>query len=185
MPYSNKQMLRDANGDLIPQYWDVVEQEFKPLTGSDGANDVRLTGSKVEEDILIERSIISQSTENVVDIPEGVKGAIFHARVRSLTGDFNNGQGISAEVHLAKRYPSGGHFFILGMDTDYKSSNTSFHTLIFQQSLSFDDAYTHLSNSELKGSSLTLNLFELCRFRLRLTGQNIEADVEAVVKWVF
>jgi|SRR5690625_77490 len=48
MPYSNKQMLRDANGDLIPQYWDVVEQEFKPLTGRDGANDVRLTGSIVE-----------------------------------------------------------------------------------------------------------------------------------------
>src|SRR5690625_3067980 len=48
MPYSNKQMLRDANGDLIPQYWDVVEQEFKPLTGQNGANDVRLTGSIVE-----------------------------------------------------------------------------------------------------------------------------------------
>src|SRR5690606_19650946 len=48
MPYRNKQMLRDANGDLIPQYWDVVEQEFKPLTGSGGANDVRLTGRKVE-----------------------------------------------------------------------------------------------------------------------------------------
>src|SRR5690625_625682 len=49
MPYRNKQMLRDANGDLLPQYWDVVEQEFKPLTGSDGANDIRLTGSIVEE----------------------------------------------------------------------------------------------------------------------------------------
>lgn len=45
---SDKQMLRDANGDLIPQYWDVVEQDFKPLTGQGGANDVRLTGSKVE-----------------------------------------------------------------------------------------------------------------------------------------
>lgn len=48
MPWTQKQMLRDANGDLIPQYWDVVEQEFKPLTGRDGANDVRLTGSYVE-----------------------------------------------------------------------------------------------------------------------------------------
>lgn len=51
MPYSNKQMLRDANGDLIPQYWDVVEQEFKPLTGRDGANDVRITGSIVEREV--------------------------------------------------------------------------------------------------------------------------------------
>lgn len=48
MPWTQKQMLRDANGDLIPQYWDVVEQEFKPLTGRDGANDVRVTGSREE-----------------------------------------------------------------------------------------------------------------------------------------
>src|SRR5699024_11189312 len=42
---SDKQMLRDANGDLIPQYWDVVAGDFKPLTGSDGAQDTKLTGS--------------------------------------------------------------------------------------------------------------------------------------------
>ena len=53
MPWTQKQMLRDANGDLIPQYWDVVEQTFKPLTGSNGANDVRLTGSNVEEGLLV------------------------------------------------------------------------------------------------------------------------------------
>ena len=47
MPWTQKQMLRDANGDLIPQYWDVAEQEFKPLTGSDGANDVRVAGGYV------------------------------------------------------------------------------------------------------------------------------------------
>ena len=63
MPWTQKQMLRDANGDLIPQYWDVVEQEFKPLTGSDGANDVRLTGSIVE---LIEHRIVeSRNTNNL------------------------------------------------------------------------------------------------------------------------
>src|SRR5690606_28090063 len=48
MPWTQKQMLRDANGDLIPQYWDVAEQDFKPLTGQGGANDVRVTGSYVE-----------------------------------------------------------------------------------------------------------------------------------------
>ncbi len=40
---SDKQMLRDANGDLIPQYWDIVEGNFKALTGQDGAQDTRLT----------------------------------------------------------------------------------------------------------------------------------------------
>lgn len=60
MPYSNKQMLRDANGDLIPQYWDVAEQEFKPLTGRDGANDVRLTGSNTElsKGVKVEKKLI-------------------------------------------------------------------------------------------------------------------------------
>ena len=58
MPWTQKQMLRDANGDLIPQYWDVVEQEFKPLTGRDGANDVRLTGSNVVDDfVIIQRNL--------------------------------------------------------------------------------------------------------------------------------
>ena len=50
MPWTKKQMLRDANGDLIPQYWDITAGEFKPLTGQDGAQDTRLTGSiEVEE----------------------------------------------------------------------------------------------------------------------------------------
>ncbi len=49
---SDKQMLRDANGDLIPQYWDVVAGNFKPLTGSDGAQDTRLTGSIVEHTLV-------------------------------------------------------------------------------------------------------------------------------------
>src|SRR5690554_6757265 len=59
MPWTQKQMLRDANGDLIPQYWDVVEQEFKPLTGSDGANDVRLTGRNVEKIIMADSVAIT------------------------------------------------------------------------------------------------------------------------------
>src|SRR5690625_4056064 len=48
--HEDKQMLRDANGDLIPQYWDIQDEEFKPLTGQDGAQDTRLTGSNAEEE---------------------------------------------------------------------------------------------------------------------------------------
>lgn len=62
MPWTQKKMLRDANGDLIPQYWDVVEQEFKPLTGSDGANDVRLTGSNTEYIFLRQVELTAGST---------------------------------------------------------------------------------------------------------------------------
>lgn len=59
---SDKQMLRDANGDLIPQYWDVVAGDFKPLTGSDGAQDTRLTGSNVEELYLIESLALTDTS---------------------------------------------------------------------------------------------------------------------------
>ena len=67
MPWTQKQMLRDANGDLIPQYWDVVEQEFKPLTGRDGANDVRLTGSNVEEGIAVKDEIVKDLLEKIIE----------------------------------------------------------------------------------------------------------------------
>lgn len=40
MPYNTKSMLRDVNGDLIPQYYDPVADEFKPM-----GKDVTLTGS--------------------------------------------------------------------------------------------------------------------------------------------
>src|SRR5690625_4798356 len=73
MPYSNKQMLRDANGDLIPQYWDVVEQDFKPLTGQGGANDVRLTGSIKEEIVSDLFDDIPAGTRHFayIDVPNG------------------------------------------------------------------------------------------------------------------
>lgn len=70
MPWTQKQMLRDANGDLIPQYWDVVEQEFKPLTGSDGANDVRVTESIV---VLASRFIdVTVSAGSSIDLLSGI-----------------------------------------------------------------------------------------------------------------
>lgn len=40
--HEDKQMLRDANGDLIPQYWDITVAEFKPLTGLGGAQKVEV-----------------------------------------------------------------------------------------------------------------------------------------------
>lgn len=87
MPWTQKQMLRDANGDLIPQYWDVVEQEFKPLTGSDGANDVRLTGSNVEKiNITQEVGIIPAGGNKRINInvPQRTKSISLY--IRALAG---------------------------------------------------------------------------------------------------
>ena len=82
MPYRNKQMLRDANGDLIPQYWDVAEQEFKPLTGSDGANDVRLTGSNVE--VLLSGEVQNDWRFSTIYIGETYKTASGASELRGV-----------------------------------------------------------------------------------------------------
>ena|SRR5690554_1305386 len=91
MPWTQKQMLRDANGDLIPQYWDVVEQEFKPLTGSDGANDVRLTGSTVEELIMDGVEIAPKSTSEILDLNNKGESNFrgFYFAVRSDTSNYS------------------------------------------------------------------------------------------------
>lgn len=84
MPYRNKQMLRDANGDLIPQYWDITAGEFKPLTGQDGAQDTRLTGSIVEDYTLINQQddiIITAGSQLVLD-PIKFKGSEFGFNLR-------------------------------------------------------------------------------------------------------
>src|SRR5690625_4973114 len=97
MPYSNKQMLRDANGDLIPQYWDVVEQDFKPLTGQGGANDVRLTGSKVDYQNLFERKIRTETEDVFTIVPDDAIGAIIQLSIHGITGNVSRG-GLSLRV---------------------------------------------------------------------------------------
>lgn len=96
MPWTQKQMLRDANGDLIPQYWDVAEQEFKPLTGSDGANDVRVTGRNVEK--VFSRQIITTNQFTEVYKPIYAKGVVIIAKVFGATGTFTEGQGAGLRV---------------------------------------------------------------------------------------
>ena len=53
MAYNERKMLEDVNGDLIPQYYDPVDDEFKPLTND--PRDVRLTGSIVEDGLPVKQ----------------------------------------------------------------------------------------------------------------------------------
>src|SRR5690625_726459 len=53
MAYNERKMLEDVNGDLIPQYYDPVDDEFKPLTND--PRDVRLTGSNVEDGLSVKQ----------------------------------------------------------------------------------------------------------------------------------
>ena len=108
MPWTQKQMLRDANGDLIPQYWDVVEQEFKPLTGSDGANDVRLTGINTEYVFLEFVELTAGSTVYTeaqdyngsrLGVNVRFNDAIKH-RVRGFLQSKQTGRGVGGSVNI-------------------------------------------------------------------------------------
>lgn len=126
MPWTQKQMLRDANGDLIPQYWDVVEQEFKPLTGRDGANDVRLTGSYIVngfEDILPKIGTIAPGTSAIVEVDLLSYG--FPINSITLIGRNDSGEPIEIRVRNMYLLPSGGWSSTAAIeDVFFPSSNS-------------------------------------------------------------
>lgn len=123
MTYSNKQMLRDANGDLIPQYWDITAQNFKPLTGQDGAQDTRLIGSNVEyrkiETILPRQVRTARFNNATFTQPNWANSAVFYLTVYGITGTFIENEGIKLEILLfgtdSARY--------YGVEHEYTTSN--------------------------------------------------------------
>lgn len=48
MAYNDVEILRDKNGNPIPQYYNVATGQFEPLTGENGATHTQLTGSYVQ-----------------------------------------------------------------------------------------------------------------------------------------
>lgn len=48
MSYQDAEILRDKNGNPIPQYFNVATGKFEPITGQNGSQNTQLTGSKVE-----------------------------------------------------------------------------------------------------------------------------------------
>jgi len=73
MSYNERKMLEDVNGDLIPQYYDPVDDEFKPLTND--PRDVRLTGSNVEQ--LATKGCESVSISRTGTLDLGVYETVF------------------------------------------------------------------------------------------------------------
>lgn len=95
MPYKNAEILRDKNGNPIPQYYNVATGQFEPLTGENGATHTQLTGSKVEYEEFFERRIRT-ANESVWNrrVPDGVTGLIYILRVFGVTGTFAQNEGV-------------------------------------------------------------------------------------------
>lgn len=72
MPYYEKKILRDAQNIPIPQYWDPVADEFKPMT-----KEVVLSGSCLREQLTD-----ADAVANVLTFSENITAIeIFHESV--------------------------------------------------------------------------------------------------------
>lgn len=78
MPYSNAELLRDKNGNPIPQYFNVATGKFEPITGDNGAQKTQLTGSNVEQIVLQKTPETLIVFNEVVENPENVSYKIIH-----------------------------------------------------------------------------------------------------------
>lgn len=84
MAYNDVEILRDKNGNPIPQYYNVATGQFEPLTGENGATHTQLTGSYVEE--VIQRNIHKSGQSRTLSIPDHIKGVNIETRIHGVTG---------------------------------------------------------------------------------------------------
>ena len=75
------------------------------IDGSTPAN-TQLTGSIVDEEIVLKRSIYKSNTVTTLDIPQGVKGAFVYVRAFGVTGTFSSNQGYKLWAFPVRNTPS-------------------------------------------------------------------------------
>ena len=184
MPWTQKQMLRDANGDLIPQYWDVVEQEFKPLTGSDGANDVRLTGSTVEEVIFPRQIRTSNSSIITRSRPKNAVGLFVEHIVYGRTGRFESGEGHSI---IAMPYNSSPGRALVGGIKDFRTER-SFQFTANDYSFSISLLPYKSFENQTNVSVVVPPIYKSVRFQILISGSFDDGegiDSELIAQLIF
>lgn len=180
MAYRNKKMLEDINGDLIPQYWDVVDQEFKPLTND--PQDVRLTGSNAEKEVIFERKIRSKSeTPYHVTAPDDAIGLLLVSRVYGITGNLAENEGVRVELD---NVVEAAIFNI----SSARSNRASVQIIdVSRYGTNLEDATIKYSSTSYKKS--VYPVFGGLKFRVFLDingeyGSNEGADSEAYIYWI-
>lgn len=85
MSYENAELLRDKNGNPIPQYFNISTGKFEPVTGENGGTSTQLIGSIMEEAIF--KSEIIPPNSALMEIIE-IKGSEFEMGAR-FSGQLN------------------------------------------------------------------------------------------------
>ena len=162
-----------------------------PQKGSDdGAADVRITGSIVEdvqvkkEQILVERSV-KNSNVVLMDIgtPKGAKGAMFALGIAGVTGTFSSNQGIQLEAGFYQRPAPNGHF--LGAVTEIKTVPGT-HMIFWYPGATSNDFEATTNNSSL--AVVGLPLPTTVRIRILISGSFNTGegfDCQLVVNWFY
>lgn len=70
MAYNDVEILRDKNGNPIPQYYNVATGQFEPLTGENGATHTQLTRRVVEKQPVDNVTVTAGSTSLITFRPE-------------------------------------------------------------------------------------------------------------------
>lgn len=135
MSYETKTLLRDANGVPIPQYWDDVAEEFKPMPKpsfdgniemeSSPENPVftQLTGSIVKE-ATAENIIVAAGASKYIDIVFSSKVSAISIAART-TGKIEDPKFMWA---LANGTTTTINLTVNELPLEYASSNNSFQT---------------------------------------------------------
>lgn len=184
MAYNTKKMLEDSNGDLIPQYYDPVADEFKPLTND--PRDVRVTGSRTEEESLgFEEGIYNSSVQShTISIPTGVKGAMLFLRASSLTGTFGSNEG----VRLRARLGFTGNW-LTELSTDYKVAGTFNGALLFYPGINLENSIPAFASSAVNTESISLSGFNYMMIHLDIKGKFGEGEGAHVsvnsLRWIY
>lgn len=93
MPFDTKALKRAFGGIVSPQYFNKTTDEYEVVEGSDGASNVKLTGSKVEEFISNQKEIF-----NVLNDDYAIMGAYWDKSSNSVLTRTDAAEGKIANV---------------------------------------------------------------------------------------
>ena len=142
---------------------------------------VRQTGSIVEEEEIVPRAIYSSSQFIVRNVPNGAKGLILMCRIHSVSGTFDEDEGLS--LIAEGRYAS-TNVFLIGTDRRTSASAARSFNLILHPQLFDGTNFTTLGVSESNAGKFDVSLVDEIRFRFIITGTDPEADASVLLRWV-
>jgi len=194
MSYSTSQILRDANGNPIPQIWDESGDQFVPYQGKvgiqvggadvDAANPVptQLSGRTLQKETIISRSVRTSVSHVYKDSPNGAIGAIFSLNIYGVTGSFEAGEGVNLSI-VSIDFVS--NLKCIKVSTNSSTLSSRMHQIYWFPGADIGDAVLNITGNDIK--KVALPLPPKNQIVINITGtfageEGIDCDV--TVEWI-